>query len=209
MSQSQFYYKQVALLHYNGIDQGFLATLGDDFLAILYEAIDGSDGAVLITEVKDGRVVGFVAGAKTLKPIYLQMLRRLPRLLMALAHLVLRPVKLWRVLELIARRRFGALSVDRAVNCCIPEFELLSISVAVTERRSGVAKRLYQGLVQYARDEGIEAFKIVVGERLAAAHKFYLRMGAVAVAKTCVHGAEESIVYAQRVDQSLLSDVGF
>ena len=68
-------YNEVAELHATGINQGFLSSLGVDFLALLYEAIDSSDDAILLVEYGRGRVVGFVSGATSLRPIYKALLK--------------------------------------------------------------------------------------------------------------------------------------
>ena len=47
-------YRQVAALHAASIDQGFLATLGLPFLALMYRAIDEATDSVLMIEEKEG-----------------------------------------------------------------------------------------------------------------------------------------------------------
>ena len=55
-------YRRVAGLHMRCLDQGFLATLGEGFLALMYEAIDRTEGATLLVAEHDGQVQGFVTG---------------------------------------------------------------------------------------------------------------------------------------------------
>ncbi|MGY0561686.1 hypothetical protein ACW7G2_13315 [Luteimonas sp. A277] len=38
-------YRQVARLHVRCLDQGFLATLGEEFMALMYESMDRADGS--------------------------------------------------------------------------------------------------------------------------------------------------------------------
>ena len=199
MIQERSYYQQVAVLHSEGIDQGFLSSLGIDFLALLYETIDKSPDAVLITEERNGRVIGFVSGASRLWPIYKKMFIRLPRLLKGLAPVLLSPAKLWRILELLAHSVSEVNSEKSQSSVVIPDFELLSIAVSRQERRSGVAKRLYNELVVYVGSQSKPGFKIVVGETLTGAHKFYLQMGAVPRSKVRIHGDETSVVYVHEL----------
>ena len=84
-------WRQVARLHADNLDQGFLATLGQRFLALMYRAIDECDSAVLLVEQRDGRVIGFVAGANSMGPIYRQMLRHWLRLIPSLFPALLNP----------------------------------------------------------------------------------------------------------------------
>lgn len=192
-------YVEVANLHVTGIDQGFLSSLGVNFLALLYEAIDSSEHAVLILEYDQGRVQGFVSGATSLGPIYKTLLRRPVRLISTLWPVLLSPLKLWRILELLTHTFWPGNKVPQPASPALPRFELISISVLSGARRTGVAQRLYEGLKQAARARKLDAFKITVGEQLDGAHKFYTRMGAVPVAKVAVHGAAVSYIYVQEL----------
>jgi GNAT superfamily N-acetyltransferase len=113
--------------------------------------------------------------------------------------MLLSPLKLWRLLELLRHSVAGAKSEKNRSGVAIPDFELLSIAVAPEARRNGVAKRLYDALVVYVGSQRKHGFKIVVGETLIGAHKFYLRMGAVPQARACVHADTVSVVYVQKI----------
>lgn len=195
MPNARQYYLEVARLHVEGINQGFLPTLGEKFLALLYESLDEASDAILITESKDGRVIGFVSGASCLRPIYKHMLLKCGRLAVALTPILLEPTKILRILKLIAY----SFSNSRISSCGkpLPDFELLSISVARDERNAGVAQRLYERLIEYTTEHNIRGFKIVVGEDLGDAHRFYLRMGATPVPGVLIHGHQKSQVYVQ------------
>lgn len=199
LASSSAVHREVAKLHATGIDQGFLSSLGTEFLSLLYEAIDSSDDAVLLIECSHGRVIGFVSGAPSLRPIYKALLRKPLRLISTLGPVMLNPVKLWRILELVAHTLRSSDKKSEPASAELPRFELISIAVSLDDRRSGVAFRLYQGLKEAAMDGGFDAFKIVVGEKLDSAHKFYVRMGAIPVATTLVHGKAKSIVYVQEL----------
>ena len=201
LGDARQHYLQVARLHAEGIHRGFLATLGEKFLALLYRCIDDTPEAVLITEVKNGDVIGFVAGANTLTPIYRRMLMRLPSLLVALAPVLSRPTKLLQIMELV-RHNCSSSQTD-ARGQPLPKFELLSIAVAPSERRSGVAQRLYSRLKIYSANRDIDEFKIIVGEELEDAHRFYRRMGASVVSELNVHGKRKSLVYVQSTGPQL------
>lgn len=196
MSHNRNYYRQIAHLHAKGINKGFLSTLGEGFLALLYEAIDAAPEAVLLTEVKNGEVIGFVSGACALAPIYKTILMKWPRLIATLAPVLLNPKKLMKILELLWHSSKGSQpKIIRGEP--LPEFELLSIAVDFEERRTGIAKRLYERLKQYSTENGISSFKIIVGEDLTAAHSFYLRMGANHVSDIHVHKDRKSFIYVQ------------
>ncbi len=193
--------RAVARLHASCISQGFLSSLGTRFLTVLYRAIDRSEAAVLIVETDESGVVGFVAGGGGMGPIYRQMLLDFPALIAALAPVIVRPRKLMGMIEVM--RRGGA---DQGAG--LPEHELFSIAVAPAKRGSGVAARLYQALCAHFRKQGVDAFRIVVGDSLAPAHRFYKRMGAVAASSTSLHDGATSTVYVQTVSPTELAGPG-
>lgn len=185
-------YKQVARLHMQNIDQGFLASLGEGFLALLYEAIDANNQTVLVLAQENQRVVGFVAGAKTgMGPIYRQLLSQWWRLGWALAPAMLSPRKLWRIAEILMLTR-KAPAIEG-----LPHAELLSIAVDPLHRGKGHAALLYIRLTDHFREQGSDGFRIVVGDPLEAAHRFYKRMGATPVGRIQVHQGQGSVLYVQ------------
>ncbi len=189
------FYEQIALLHMEGIDRGFLRQLGAGFLTLLYEAIDLTPSGVLISEVKDGRVAGFVSGSASMKPLYKSLLRKPFRLFFALLPSLLVPARLKRMVEILRYSRNPHVSAQSD----LPSFELLSIVVSPEFRGTGCAESLYRSLEEYCRVNSISEFKIVVGDDLLTAHRFYQRMGAVAVGHTEVHRGAGSAIYVQRV----------
>lgn len=193
-------YKWVAKMHAESINQGFLPTLGERFLALLYEAIDADPNSALFVEQIDGKVVGFVTGGRGMGSIYREMLKRWPRLALALLPVLFQPTKLKRVFEIVLFSR-----KQKPVPGW-PKAELFSIAVADSVRGEGVAQRLYNQLVERFRQDGEAAFCIVVGQRLAPAHRFYKRMGAVPVAQISVHDGQASTLYRHDLSTSTVGD---
>jgi ribosomal protein S18 acetylase RimI-like enzyme len=185
-------YRQVASLHADSIHLGFLSSLGTPFLALLYEAIDVEPSAVLLIEENQGRIIGFVSGARGMRPIYRRLLARWPRLAVALLPALASPRKLRKILEILfLGRKHGASQPAR------PEAELLSIAVAPEARGTGCAERLYHALCRHFAAEGVPRFCVVVGDALTPAHRFYTRMGAEVIGKVEVHKGEGSVLYSQ------------
>lgn len=186
-------YLQVARLHIECLDRGFLATLGERFLALMYEAMDRSRGTVLLTEEEGERVTGFITGGNGMGEIYREMARRPLRLAAALAPALVRPAKMRRILEIV---RYSS---SRPLADGVPEAELLSLAVSPKSRGTGIAERLYRRLVAEFLARGVDTFRITVGEALLPAHRFYSRMGAEVVGELEVHGGERSKVYVHRL----------
>ena len=184
--------QQVAELHAAGIDRGFLATLGTRFLRLLYRAIDESPAGTLAMEVRDGRVVGFIAGSDGMRPVLRRMLRHPVALAAALLPVLVRPRKLAGILEVL---RAGGADDAPPGAPPLPRAELLSLAVDPRYRGQGIADALYRTLQARFRERGILAFRIVVGDPLVPAHRFYRRMGARAAARTEVHRGAGSTIY--------------
>jgi ribosomal protein S18 acetylase RimI-like enzyme len=191
-------YGQIAALHMAGIKQGFLPSLGAPFLEELYKAMHADpNSAVFVARDQSGHVVGFVSGGLGMGSIYRQMFRRWPALLKALAPTMRSPWKIARVAEVLW---FSSALKGKPES---PKAELYSIVVAESARGTGVAKNLYAALITYFTDQGVEDFRIIVGDALGAAHNFYRKMGAVPVARVSVHRGSESIVYRHDISSSL------
>ncbi len=186
-------YRRVAQLHIANINQGFLATLGIDFLALMYEAIDQCDSSVLLVSTVEGEVIGFVSGATGMGPIYRRMLRKWPSLLVALLPSLLSPRRVWRILEVL---RYSG---GTAGSTGLPSAELLSLVVDPAFRGNSHAENLYRALCEHFTLIGLPAFKIVVGAALTTAHRFYSRMGAQAAAEVAVHRGSMSTVYVHKI----------
>ena len=183
--------RQVAELHACAISQGFLSSLGPRFLTVLYQAIDLCDTAVLIVEKDGPRVTGFVTGGCGMGPVYRQMLRDWPRLGLSLTPALVQPRKIKGILEILIRRHPSGGATG------LPEHELFSIAVDPAFRGSGTAERLYHALNDHFRASAVPAYRIVVGESLIPAHRFYTRIGAKPVKTVRIHGASASTIYVQ------------
>ena len=190
-------YRQVAALHAANINQGFLATLGEPFLALMYRAIDEAPDSILIVEERDERVIGFVSGGVGMGGIYRKMFQRPVGLAVALLPSLLRPARVWRILEILRYVKQRGPHGPEACPVELPSAELLSIAVAAEARGSGVSERLYRQLEARFREAAVGAFKITVGDALAPAHRFYRKMGARPVGRIEVHRGEGSVVYVQ------------
>lgn len=182
-------YREVGRLHTLSIDQGFLSTLGEGFLSLLYESIDADPNSTLFVEFSGGKVIGFVAGGRGMGSVYRQMIKQWPRLIGTLLPALVNPVKLKRIVEIFW---FGRKQKPVSGS---PRSELFSIAVSSEARGRGVAERLYQALAQWFSQQGESAFCIVVGESLAPAHRFYRKMGAVPMAEISVHQGQVSTLY--------------
>ena len=185
-------YRQVARLHAANLDQGFLSSLGVGFLTELYRAIDRCPQSVLIVKTEQGKVVGFVTGlAGPMTLVYKHLMRRFLIWSMPLFPVLCSPTRMSRVAEILRYTKKGPARSD------LPTAELLSIVVDPAYRGKGIAESLYADLTAYFKQMQVGRFKIVVGEKLAPAHKFYQRMGAQPWTDLELHQGAKSVVYVQ------------
>ncbi|HYU58047.1 MAG TPA: GNAT family N-acetyltransferase [Actinomycetota bacterium] len=177
----------MARLHARGIHEGFLATLGEPFLTLLYEAMASSDRAVLlVARTGTGAVAGFVAGAAHPGAFYREfLLRRGVRAAARLAPRAVRPQVARRIWETL--RHLGAEGGGGP--------ELLSIAVGDRGRRSGTGTALARGLEDALGAGGASRLVVVVAERNAPARAFYERLGFRPARTLEVHRGERSIRY--------------
>ena len=191
VQNSEFCYRAVARIHTKSITSGFLSLLGEDFLTLLYRAIDRDPHSVLIIERKNTEIIGFVAGGIGMKSIIRELLKDWVQLIRVLLPCFLKLSLLRKCFDLIW------LAVRGKPIGNVPSAELLSIAVDSDSRRGGVGMRLYQSLKTHFCVEGHNAFCIVVGDTLEGAHQFYLKAGAEKVGKIVVHEGDQSVVYQQ------------
>ena len=170
-----------ARLHAEGIDTGFLSSLGRGFLRQIYKALPACPVGFGYVCQEAGRVIGFAASAESTGRLYKQALkRRFFPMLWALKWHVLSPAKV--------KRMWQTLRYPAEVGADLPGAELLSIAVDASGRGKGVGKALLAATAEEFKRRGIERFKIAVWAGNEAANAFYSRCGAELALQREHHG---------------------
>jgi ribosomal protein S18 acetylase RimI-like enzyme len=180
----------IALLHSQSINLGFLSQLGNSFLSYLYKSLSECEGSVLIVAKKEGDIIGFVSGSFGLGPVYKHLVKNhFIGVVLAIIPNMFSLTKIKRILEILfySWRNEGDNSVSIS--------ELLSLAVREDFRNAGVATKLFQELIMRYKKDGVEGVKIIVGEELLGAQKFYEKMGAVKIGVVHVHKGAKSFIY--------------
>ncbi len=185
-------YLEISQIHLKEINLGFLSSLGESFLALMYECIDGSDKSTLIIVKKNKKIVGFVSGTYSIRSIYIQFLLRFYRLFIILLPFIFFPSKLSKMLDIL----FFSKKFKNKLN--LPKSELLSLAVSKSYQGKGFATSLYKKLIKFFREEKIDEFKIIAGDSLKSAHKFYTHMGAKSIGTIEVHSGSLSTIFIQK-----------
>jgi GNAT superfamily N-acetyltransferase len=175
-------------LHSRLIPSGFLSSLGQGFLSVLYGELVKSPESFAFVAVRDGTPVGFITAVIRLRNFYAGFLRSaFFRVLPLLFVRMFRPGVIGRILEtlLYSGRNEGAV---------LPGPELLSLAVDPGSRGGGTSGLLWDAMVSEFRRRGAKGFKAVVGAGLEPALKFYTKKGGHIAETTEIHSGEKSFV---------------
>jgi len=183
--------RKIATLHIEGIDKGFISSLGFDFVSSLYEVIAQDKNSFGFAALEADNVVGFVAFSGNLSLLYRNVARH-NGLKMAL---------------ILARRMFSLQVIKKVIDNLfypsrmkkldLPDAELLSIAVSPKARGRGLAALLLRkGLDECAR-RGIEKVKVLVAADNERANRLYSRCGLSLAGKVSSHGVVSNIYVAR------------
>jgi ribosomal protein S18 acetylase RimI-like enzyme len=180
----------VARLHFEHIDQGFLRSLGVDFLTVLYEYI--SEHELLFVAREQGEVKGFIsASTGTSSMMKRFVIKKFLRVMPTLAKLLFSPNLIPKVLETL----FSPGKTEASVSSLGRVPELLSIVIAPEFRGSPISQELLAALEATLRASGHTQYKVVAGASLAAANAYYRKHGFVLAGTVTIHQGETSNVY--------------
>jgi ribosomal protein S18 acetylase RimI-like enzyme len=160
---------RLAELHAARITEGFLPTLGPDFLTRLYRRIARSPGAFAEVTTADGdpTVAGFAAAAIDTGRLYREFvrhdgvsagLRAAPRLLRS-----------WR--RALETLRYPASATD------LPAAEILAVAVDECAGGRGLGRALVDAATAELHARGVDRVKVVVGADNAIARRMYSACG--------------------------------
>ncbi len=190
------HFRDSARLHADGITEGFLSTLGEPFLAVLYEGIaTAEDSGVLVAE-EDGFVLGFISYTSDVKGCYRQVLRsKWPRLVLNLLPSLLRPVVYRKIFETLIyplthrgkddSGNGGPGSTSAAGHL---RSELLSMAVAPQARGKGVGKLLVKAVDEALTQIGLTGYFVVTHAVDERSNGFYRRCGFELYGEYVSHG---------------------
>ena len=184
-------YLDVAKLHMQTLETGFLHSLGIKFLILMYRCIDESRFSTLIVEYKNYELLGFVTGFTGKSSLYKALLYHPIELTTALFPVMFNFKKIIKIFNILKY-------MDKSKNTNLPKAELLTICVNKNFRREGVADLLYKKLTDYFKSKFILEFVIVVGASLEA-NAFYLKQGAVISGKVQIHYGSDSNIFIQKI----------
>jgi len=184
----------LAELHKTWINKGFMSSLGLSFLNLLYRSMSRSRHAFCLVAVDEQGIAGFVSGTTSVKKFYFEFLiHNCFRAAAILGKHLITPSTLAKITETLLYPR-----KERD----IPQAELLSIVVNKRSRGKGISSRLFEHLTNEFERRGAGEFKVVVGDNLVAACKFYEKENGYRLNDIEIHRGEKSRVYMWRLPGS-------
>jgi ribosomal protein S18 acetylase RimI-like enzyme len=188
---SSDFLENVIRIHRIEISQGFLSSLGDNALALLFShASESRFGRLLIAkDTASGQIVGFLLGTVDTGAFYKDFLcKKFLKAVFVLAPKLLSFEKVRKVFETLFYPTKRELKT-------LPKPELLDIAVLKEYQGAGVAQLLFKEFSKKLRYIGIEEFKITTGESLVAAQRFYEKLGAEKAGEVEVHKGQKTLIY--------------
>lgn len=174
-------------MHIQGIPTGFISSLGQEFVAALYEAIAEDKNSFGFVAIEDDKVLGFVAFSINLSRLYKYVaLKKGFKFIFVLAKRML----FSRVIKKIWDNLFYP-SKMKKMN--LPDAELLSIAIVPDGRGRGIAKQLVDAGFEECRKRRIEKVKVLVAADNEAANKLYKKCGFELNTQINSHGVRSNV----------------
>lgn len=184
--------KPIAKLHIEGINEGFISSLGIDVLTVLYEAIAKSEFGFGFVAQEDGKTVGFLAMTTNLGKLYKSIvLKNGLRFAFMLAGKMLSLGMLKKVFETL-------FYPSRVKKMSLPPAELLSVVIAQEQRGRGLAAQLLERAFEECANRGIQEIKVLVGAGMEPANRWYVNRGFKLQGQIDSHG-NISNIYTVRI----------
>ncbi|GAA1582117.1 GNAT family N-acetyltransferase [Actinoplanes couchii] len=180
----------VARMHIDEVPDGFLSSMGEPVLRMLYRHLASSPHAILLVaeSVPSGEPLGYICGAVDTGALFGEFARRSwPTAVPMVLPRLLSPARMFRMLETLA--------YPSSAPPGLPAAEIVNFVVVPSLRGRGVAERLFERLMEWFAVKKVPAVKVVTGERQTRAIGFYEKSGAVAAGSTEVHRGTASRIY--------------
>jgi len=185
----------LAKLHIETLTRSFLAGLGINFLSNLYKFLIQNEKVWVYEEELE--VKGFVSYSGNTAGMMKRFLINSPGCIISLVlGTISKPANLKQFVETF-RAPFKLKKNKEIIN--IPLGELLSISVSPNCQASGIGSQLVKALEEYLQQNQIFSYKVVAGEELVGANKFYIKNGFVLVSQIKIHGEKLSNIYIKEI----------
>lgn len=179
----------MAKIHKAEISGGFLSSLSLAFLSRFYLALVQSPVSFCIVAKENNQVVGFVAGTTNLNAFYKYFL----------AHyffqscIILLP-KIFSSFKKVLETLLYSKKKES-----LPKAELLTIAITKQFQGQGLGRLMLAPFIAEMKKRKIAIFKVLVGEELKPAIKFYGKNSFTFLKNITIHGKNPSRVYSYTI----------
>ena len=163
--------KKCAKLHYDYIENSMLSQLGLFFLEQIYEEIARSKYCRGYVYVENDEVAGFIIGSQDMNSFFRSLI--IKKIFTLGIPILFRVITNPRLFKNVIETLFYAKKSD----IDNVEAELVSIAVHEDYRRQGIARDLFNKLVDFFKQSDIHSFKVMVDKNNPMANKFYIDRG--------------------------------
>jgi ribosomal protein S18 acetylase RimI-like enzyme len=181
------YAGKCAVLHIQGIPTGFISSLGQEFVAALYEVIAEDKNSFGFVAIEDEKVLGFVAFSTNLPKLYKYVILKKG---FKLSFIIAKKMMSVQTIKKIWANLFYP---QKMKEMDLPDAELLSIAIAPDGRGRGIAKQLVDAGFEECRKRHIEKVKVLVAADNEAANKLYKKCGFELNTQINSHGVRSNI----------------
>jgi len=183
---------EIAKIHKQEINQGFLSQLGIKFLAKLYEAMILSKESFVVVAKENNQIIGFISGCVNVKNFYKDFLKN-----HTFSAIIILLPKFFNFVTI--KKIFETLKYSKRKEDNLPEAELLVIASKREFHGKGIALKTFECFINEMKKREIEQFKVIVGENLSRAIGFYEKMGFNFHSNTNIHKKEPSRIYIYNI----------
>jgi GNAT superfamily N-acetyltransferase len=191
--------RQAARIQMQELNQGFLSSLGEKPLSLIFAHAASSRWGMLIlaTDTEQGQVVGYVLGAVDTGRFYKDFLFK--RALPAIVYFLPKLLSWQRIKKALETLLYPARKQSNQVK--LPPAELLDLAVVGAYQGTGIAQKLFEMFIEKCRERGLSSFQIPTTQGLDRAHRFYEKMGAHRVASIEVHRGQQTYIYQYDIQE--------
>ncbi len=183
---------KLAVLHKTEIPTGFISSLNIKVVKKLYETLISR--AIVITISDEKSIIGFVSCTLKTKQLYITFFKR--NFFSVLPYFMLKVFSISFIKKVFETLRAPAKTRNQKGDD-IPE--LLSIVIDHNQQAKGLGKLLLDRLEKELKTKNISKYKVVAGEKLMAANRFYQKYGFDFIRKTEIHKGEQSNIYIKTI----------
>ena len=190
--------RQAIRIQIQELPQGFLSSLGEKPLELIFAHVASSRWGVFVIAVdaEKEEVIGYVFGSLDTSRLYKEFL--LKKTIVALVNFLPRMLsfeRLWKAFETL-------LYPTKSETIPLPKPELLDLAVLRAYHGKGVAQVLFNTFVDEYRVRGVTAFRIPTSDSLTRAHGFYEKMGAERAGAVDIHRGQQTFLYVYRIENA-------